>query len=297
MRVLVTGGSGLLGYWVSRVFAERGFQVYSTFHEKKPPAVEGVEWIRVDLEEPGLVASAISSSRPDVVVHTAAYTDVDGCEVNRERAYRVNVEGTRAIARLCRSKGFRLIYISTDYVFDGSRGLYSEGDAPNPINYYGLTKLLGEEAVLSACDGSAVVRVSGLYGYSPTGKRNFGFNVYEALSKGSEVRAFSDQYLSPTYVVELARSLERLVGVDFSGVIHIAGERMSRYEFALLVARAGGFSEELVKPASLREARLVARRPADSSLDTGRAKALGLSIPPTSECVGMFVSDMRRWLG
>ncbi|QOJ79251.1 dTDP-4-dehydrorhamnose reductase [Infirmifilum lucidum] len=297
MRVLVTGGAGLLGYWVARIFADRGSQVYSTFHEKKPPDIEGVEWLHVNLEERDSVARAVQFSRPEVVVHTAAYTDVDGCEVDRGRAYRVNVLGTRAIARLCRDVGFKLIYVSTDYVFDGSRGFYSEEDTPSPVNYYGLTKLLGEEAVLSACEGPVVVRVSGLYGYSPAGKRNFGFNVYEALSKGLEVRAFSDQYLSPTYVVELAKSLERLARADFSGVLHLAGERMSRYEFALLVARTGGFSEERVRPTSLKDAKLTARRPVDSSLNTEKARALGLSLPATSECVRMFVEDMKRWLG
>ena len=193
-----------------------------------------------------------------------------------------------------------LVYISTDYVFDGERGFYSEDDVPNPVNYYGLTKLLGEVAVSSSLpDNSLIVRVSGLYGYSPTGKRNFGITALEKMLKNEEVKAFTDQYLSPTYVPFLAEKLLRLVerGSEINGVVHVAGERVSRYEFALLLARILGRDQELVKPTSMEELRLPARRPRDSSLDTSRAQALGLGLPSHEECIRHFIDLYKSMRG
>ena len=295
MRVLVTGGTGLLGYWVTRVFMERGFKVYSTYHEKAPPDLE-VVWVRLDLEDPESIARVVEGVKPGIVVHTAAYTDVDGCEVNRERAYRVNYLATAALAKA--SKGAELfIYISTDYVFDGSRGMYREGDVPAPLNYYGLSKLLGEVAVAATLSNSAIVRVSGLYGYSPAGRRNFGVIAFEKLSRGEPVEAFIDQRLSPTYVKFLAEKLVKLVDARVTGVIHIAGEGLSRYEFATILAEVLGVSRDLVKPKRLAEAKLVAPRPRDSSLGTSKARELGLALPSARECLEDMVETYRRLTG
>jgi dTDP-4-dehydrorhamnose reductase len=293
VRVLVTGGTGLLGWWVVRVFVERGFDVVATFHEKKPLGLEGAQWVRMNLEDPRSVVEAVKAARPDVVVHAAAYTDVDGCERDRARAYRVNYLGTRVLAEA--SRGVEMfVYVSTDYVFDGERGLYREDDVPNPVNYYGLSKLLGEVAVENALPGrSCVVRVSGLYGYSPTGKRNFGVNALTRLLRGEEVRAFYDQYLSPTYVVALAERLAAIVERRVTGVIHLAGPRVSRYGFALALAEALGVDRNLVRPVSMGELRLPARRPRDSSLDTSKARSLGLGMPGLEESVRDFISTYR----
>jgi dTDP-4-dehydrorhamnose reductase len=283
LRILVTGGTGLLGYWATRVFRDRGFDVYVTYHEKTPPKVD-VKWIRLDLESLENIVNTIYEVKPNVVIHTAAYTDVDGCEVNREKAYRVNYLATKALVKA--SKDAELfMYISTDYVFDGVRGMYGESDVPAPINYYGLTKLLGEVAVASSTNNSCIIRVSGLYGYSPTGKKNFGVIALEKLSRGEPVEAFIDQWLSPTYVKFLAEKLVRVVEVKNTGVIHIAGERLSRYEFALMLADVLGVSRDLVKPKRLEEAKLIAPRPRDSSLDTSKARELGLTLPPVRECL------------
>lgn len=278
MEVVVTGAGGLLGWWVARVLAERGYRVYGVYRERGG-GLEGVEWVRADLEAgvPEVVR------RADVVIHAAAYTDVDGCEVDRARAYRANFLATLAVARAAR----RVVYISTDYVFDGERGMYREEDVPNPVNYYGLSKLLGEGPVLAR--GGVVVRVSGLFGVSPHGKRNFGVEALLRLRRGEEVRAFVDQRLSPTYVPFLAERLADLLERDVEGVLHIAGEPATRFEFAVALAEALGVDRGLVKPARLSEARLVARRPRDSSLDTSRAASMGLSLPPLREALRHFV--------
>jgi len=189
MRVLVTGATGLLGWWVAKVFSERGFEVYATYHVQSLRGLEGVRWISMDLGNPQSAAGVVEELKPDVVVHSAAYTDVDGCEVNKEYAYRVNYLATRALAKASSRIGAYFVYVSTDYVFDGERGMYREDDVPNPVNFYGFTKLLGEVAVLSILEASSiVVRVSGLYGYSPTGKKNFGVRALESLLASSSSR-------------------------------------------------------------------------------------------------------------
>ena len=114
MRVLVTGGTGLLGYWVVETYSSKGFKVYATYNEKNPPGLD-VTWIKLNLENPESIISVVGETRPDIIVHSAAYTDVDGCEVNKEKAYRVNYLGTEALARAGRDTGY-FIYVSTDYV-------------------------------------------------------------------------------------------------------------------------------------------------------------------------------------
>jgi dTDP-4-dehydrorhamnose reductase len=299
LKVLVTGGTGLLGYNLVQALLERGYTVYATYNKHTPQGLGDARWIRLDLEDPRRIARLFSDVGPDAVIHAAAYTDVDGCELHREKAYRVNYLATRIVARQAARRDSFLIYVSTDYVFDGERGMYREDDVPNPVNYYGLSKLLGEAAALSAMDEEKVlvVRVSGLYGYSPTGKRNFGINVVEKLLRGEEVRAFYDQYLSPTYVYFLSRRLVEALEEKVHGVLHLAGERLSRLEFARLVARILGADTSLIKPVSMRELSLPAKRPRDSSLDTTRAEKLGLRLPGQEECIKHFVESYQRTVG
>lgn len=296
MKVLVTGGTGLLGYNVVEAMYGKGFKVYATHWSRKPHGIGGVEWIQLNLEEVDSVASVVNSVKPDIVVHTAAYTDVDGCEVNREKAYKTNFLATKALAKaLSKVRGF-LIYISTDYVFDGEKGMYKEGDIPNPVNFYGFTKLLGEVAVQTILeeDKYLVIRVSGLYGYSPTGKKNFGVQALEKLLRHETVNAFYDQYLSPTYTYFLAEKIIKALERGVSGVIHLAGERMSRYEFALALAEAVGTDKSIVRAVSIKDARLAAKRPKDSSLDVSKAAELGLSLPSQRECIKHFVERYRK---
>lgn len=295
MKVLVTGGTGLLGHHLIGAFSRAGYEVHATYHKARPTA-EQFSWWQLDLEDLPSIASLVKQVKPEVIVQAAAYTDVDGCELNRQPAYRVNYLATQVLARTSLEVGARLIYISTDYVFDGNKGLYREEDEPNPVNYYGLTKLLGEVAVASLLpERGLVVRVSGLYGFSPTGKRNFGLIALEKLMKGEEVLAFSDQYLSPTYVYYLAEELVKAVNIGATGLLHLAGERVSRVDFTLALAELVGADSRLVKPVSICNARLTARRPRDSSLDTSRAASMGLSLPMLRICLEHFVRSYREW--
>lgn len=299
MRVLLTGATGLLGYNVLYHLVEKGYNVVATYRNMVLKTKSHmVEWVKIDLENQQEILRILEDFRPDVIIHSAAYTDVDGCEVNKEKALRINYCATRAIAIAAVKTGCKVVYVSTDYVFDGEKGLYKEDDVVNPVNYYGLTKLLGEAVVLSTLPGNnLVVRTSGLYGHSPTGKKNFGIQALENLINHKEIYAFYDQYLSPTYAFFLAEKIVEAVENGVTGVLHMAGERLSRYDFAKALAKTLGVEDSLVKPISIRDAKLLARRPRDSSLDTSRSGRFDLNLPSTSESLYHFVKAYRKVIG
>ncbi len=273
--VLVTGASGLLGSKLVAELVSRGYEVVA-IHNRNPVMLEHEKLVKIklDITNRTLLEDLILRARPDVIIHCAAYTDVDGCERDRELAWRVNVEATRSIVRAARVVRSYLIYVSTDYVFDGEKGMYREDDVPNPVNYYGLTKLIGEELVRASDLLYTIVRPSAIYGVGGS-KKSFAEYVAEKLSRGERVRALVDQFVSPTHNTLLAKTIVEIVEMRPMGTIHVAGERMSRYEFAIRIAKALGLPTELIEGARMEEMKhWIAKRPRDSSLDTSRARAL-----------------------
>lgn len=263
MKIFITGGSGLLGSKVAEISAERGYEVYSGYNAHKPNSGTPV---KLDLTDSDSIKS-IKEIEPDVVVHSAALTDVDRCEKEKELAYRVNVEGTRNVAEVADEVGSFMVYVSTDYVFDGKRGMYSESDEPDPINNYGYTKLLGE----GYCN--SVARTCVLYGARPaTGKANFALWLLNKLENGEELKVVTDQYITPTLNSNLARMILEVAERGMEDVLHLSGAtRVSRYEFAREVADVFGFDKGLIGKSSMDELNWFAERPIDSSLDTSKA--------------------------
>ncbi len=273
--VLVTGAGGLLGSKLVPLLASRGYRVVAVYRRHPPPSTGGVEPRRLDITDWVHLEDLVLKTRPQVIVHAAALTDVDGCERDRAAAWRTNVEATRSIVRAARVVNAHLVYVSTDYVFDGERGLYRETDTPAPVNYYGLTKLVAEELVRSSDLLYTVVRPSAIYGTGGA-KKSFAEYVAEKLSRGEAVKALSDQYVSPTYNGLLAEALAEIVEMKPLGTLHVAGPRMSRLEFARRLAEKLNLPTSLIEPASMEEftGRWLARRPRDSSLDTSKARSL-----------------------
>ena len=287
----MTGASGLVGQHVAQLLHEKGFTVYGTYRTEK--ASLDITWVRACLENLEEILEVLNRARPDIVVHCAAVTDVDYCEENREHAYRINVLATVTIAKYCSKNGTYLIYISTDYVFDGKRGRYIETDIPNPVNYYGLTKLLGETAVL-AVEHSLVVRTSNVFGLSLRGKKTFPIYVIEKLLRNEHVFAIVDMYNSPTYAPALAEAIYLAIEKGLVGILHFAGERTSRYELAIKIAELLNKPKTLVRPVSGNDVRFRAPRPRDSSLESIRKRELGLEHPPLVECLKQLVETLRR---
>jgi dTDP-4-dehydrorhamnose reductase len=277
MRILVTGASGLLGSKLVEILLRKGYAVYAGYNENKPKA--GLP-IKLDVSNEVDVERAFEISRPEVVVHAAALTDVDACELKKELAWSINVVGTRNIVKLSKKYSAFLIYISTDYVFKGDKGMYSEDDPTEPVNYYGYTKLMGEEEV-RLLEEHCVARTSVIYGSIPAaGKVNFALLVVDKLRKGEKVRALTDQWNSPTLNVNLAEMIVEIVERRLLGTFHLAGAtRISRYDFARLIARKFNLDERLIQPITSNEISWIAQRPRDSSLNVEKASRT-LKIKP-----------------
>lgn len=209
----------------------------------------------------------IVKAKPDVTLHAAAETGVDKCEVCKKDAWMVNVEGTKNVVKACNKINAKLIYVSTDYIFDGEKGFYVEEDEPYPVNCYGLTKLKGEEFVRKCCKDYAIARASVLYGWHPW-KVNFATWVIETLRQGKQITVVDDHYNSPTFADNLAEVLLEIVKKDLRGIYHVAGsERISRYGFASKIAETFSLDANLVEPIKMSELKVwVAKRPKDSSL-------------------------------
>jgi dTDP-4-dehydrorhamnose reductase len=267
MRIFITGGSGLAGSKLAEMALARGEQVYSGYAHNQPPYGKEVKF---DLLDANGIRDTIERMRPDVIVHSAALTDVDRCEREKDLAYRINVEGTRAIAEAARKAGSYLVYISTDYVFDGQRGLYREEEETNPVSYYGLSKLLGEEFCL---DQGCIARTCVIYGSRPaSGKVNFALWLLNALKSGKEARVVTDQFITPTLNSNLAAMVLEAADRHLSGIYHLSGaSRVSRYDFACELARAFDLDRQLIIPSQMSDIGWLARRPMDSSLDTAKA--------------------------
>lgn len=267
-KLVVTGGSGLLGSKIVQL-AKNNFNVIPTHF--RDSIFSGS--LRLDITDKREVFQTIRKLEPDVLIHTAAETNVDKCEKEREWAWKANVEGTGNLAEICGKINAKIVYVSTDYVFDGEKGLYTEEDKPNPINYYGLTKLMGEEAMMKHCDDHIIVRSSVLYGWDPR-KLNFATWIIDSLKRHQSIQVVDDHFNSPTLADNLAEALLEAVKKHLSGFYHMAGsERISRYEFALRITKTFGLDSSLIKPIKMSELTTwVAKRPKDSSLSIEKAR-------------------------
>jgi len=258
--ILVTG-SGLLGSDVIRVLGkEHG--VTGTFNRNPKQGA-----VRLDITDRGDTIRAIGELKPEYVIHTAALTNVDYCEDHPDEAAAINDMGTRNVADACRMAGARLIYVSTDFVFDGTKGMYREDDPVNPISAYAYSKLMGEYRV-KELPGYAIARTSVVYGNA---RQNFVTWVRDSLVKKQSIKVVTDQYNSPTLSYDCAEAIAALIKNNAQGIYHTAGgERISRFDFAMKIARFYGLDASLIEPVTSDTLKQKAKRPADSSLDVSK---------------------------
>lgn len=273
MRILVTGASGLLGSKLTKLLVGRGYEVYSGYNLHRP--LNGYP-VKIDVSSRSSVEKAFRIAKPETVVHAAALTNVDECEERKELAWKINVLGTRNVAELAKRYNAFMVYISTDYIFDGNKGMYREDDTPNPINYYGLTKLEGEREVERITGEYCIVRTSVIYGSNPAaGKINFALWIIEKLKRREQVNVVVDQWNSPTLNTSLAEMIIETVKRRITGTYHLAGAtRINRYSFARLIAKTFSLNENLITPVTSDKIPWIAKRPKDSSLDVSKASML-----------------------
>lgn len=285
-RVLITGASGMLGAALVDALAGN--------HEclavsRGPADREGARWLQGDLLDHRWIASTLERNVPDVIVHAAAVTNVDLCERDARMTRKLHVEATELLASYCIRRNAKLVYVSTDSVFDGRKsGPYVETDVTGPLNLYGSTKLEGEARALESPRG--LVLRTNIFGWRPVRHDSFGEWVLRALRAGSSLTMFTDVVFTPVATTLLARVVGECLDKDVTGLFHAGGsEVVSKCEFAYRVAAAYGLNATGIVPILVTDKPLTAERPRNMALDSSRLAArLGRSMPSLSESINAW---------
>jgi|AP95_1055475.scaffolds.fasta_scaffold07207_2 dTDP-4-dehydrorhamnose reductase len=271
MKLFVLGGSGFIGNELVQKasFSNEVLATYNSHNLIKQ------NFLPIRFSFPGdfeILKKIIITKQPDVIVNFIVNTNLDYCENNKKNAYELNVLFIEKICKLCNEINSKFIHISSDYVFDGKNGNYNENDQTNPVNYYGYTKQLSEEITLKYSK-NVVIRTSSVYDLKL--KTNFLKFVFEKLNKNEPVFAFNDVFTTPILVDELIESILRVVTSEKSGIFHISGDEcVSRFEFAKIIAKKLGFSDELIIPTSVKSIEQKITRPLNSCLNNKKFKEI-----------------------
>lgn len=263
-KVLVTGARGMLG-WALTKELNTEYQLI------------GIDIEDADITDEIQIKEEVFKIRPDIIIHTAAYTEVDNCEKNKELTHRVNAKGTENVAQACKLSNAKLIYISTDFVFDGTKTIpYTEDDKPNPINTYGWSKLEGEKQIQSIWPNYLIIRSAWLYG--PHGS-NFVDKILQLAQSEPEVKVVNDQSGSPTYTIDLARAIGCLIKKNTIGIINVTNSgSCTWHEFAKKILSIRGIKTKLT-PITSGEIDRLAKRPRYSVLDTKKFQEITQTKP------------------
>lgn len=290
-RILVVGSNGLLGQKVAEQLV-RGSNYHITLasiEERPVRELQSAPYLSVDITNRKQVRDAVSAVNPEVIINCAAMTNVDACETERETAWKINVGGVEHLIEAARKKGITIIHISTDYVFDGKSGPYSEDDRPEPLSYYGKSKLASENALRSSGVPHFIARTMVLYGIATGVKANFAVWLMKSLEERKSVKVVDDQIGNPTLVDDLAFGLIRAMELGKTGIYHLAGrDILSRYDFAVTLARMFGLDERLIRPIKTATLKQPAARPLNSGLITLKAE-VDLGFRPSGVEQGLAV--------
>lgn len=262
--VIITGASGLLGQYLCQHFANE-YKVIGLYHTSVPTMQKNLELIQINLLDANKVMELVTSIKPDFIIHTAGYTSVDECELNPEIAHDQNVVCTRNICCAINPEITKLMLISTDHLFSGDRKYYIESDKTEPLNIYAITKLNAEKEVL-AINNALIVRTN-FYGGKTSKKLSFSSWIIGELRNNRQINMFDDVYFTPISICGLAENIELLINTSLCGIYNVVGnERMSKYDFAILLASVFGLSTDLINKTTIKNIQLKAKRPNDMSL-------------------------------
>ncbi len=258
-----------MGWNIAR-YSAKNYDVCFTYY-KQPFLIKGCQdSYHLDLQNIEEIEEVVEVVQPGIIIHTAALANADVCEQRRSIAHAINVEGTRCLAECAEKIGARFVYISTDMVFDGNKGNYTEKDRATPVNYYGETKLLGEKVVREVSTDYLIFRMAVMYGHGNEKNGCFTDWIRRGLQRRSPISLFTDQYRTPLFAWEGGQAiLEVLQHPVRNEIFHLAGsERITRYDFGQTFCRLFGYEEEYLHPVKMREIATVAKRGNDCSLDT-----------------------------
>jgi len=265
-RILVIGANGMLGQRVINFYSrQENIELLGGSVEPEPVYTNN-DYVCCDLSKRDNVKKVIYDFYPDFVVNTAAYTNVDKSEVERETAWKINVKGVEYIAEACRVVDAHLIHISSDYIFDGTKGPYNETAVPNPLGYYGRTKLASENALKISGTIYTILRTNVLYGIAES-RPDFVRWLVNTVRKGEKVRIVTDQINNPTYIDDLVQAISKVLEFKKQGIYNIGGkEFLSRYDFSLKIADYFNLDKTLIIPIVTSELNQPAARPLKSGL-------------------------------
>lgn len=282
---MVTGASGLLGYELCNQLSASGRKV-SALKFTNQLGIKGVEEFVVDITNKYLVKKIVEQQKPDIIVHAAGITNVDECEKNPSLAETVHVMGTRNVAESAKSKNISLIYISTDHLWDGTNAKVDEKTPPYPINTYAKTKLKGELAAFEIYEHTLSIRTN-FFGEGRPWRTSFSDWILKNLSKGSTLNMFTDAYFTPISTQFLCQFIIELAHKKANGIFNVAGsERLSKYDFAVLLAKKSGYSSNTIKKILVSDFGFSAPRPRDMSLSTKKIETfLGRTMPTAAESI------------
>lgn len=270
-KLLITGASGFLGYHLLQLAGE--WEVYG-FYNTKPVSFQEANLLPCDITNYVELGNYIDDIEPDAVIHTAAISDANYCQQQPELSYAVNVEATKNLAGICSDYNIPFVFTSTDLVFDGQKGNYTEGDEPNPVSVYGEQKAKAEAEVLSIYPLATVVRLPLMFGYPQASAANYLQKFIAQLKQGEKTKLFTDEYRSVCGAQSISKGILQIM--NHSGIFHLAGkERLSRYEFGVKAAETFGLNKTLIEPCKQSDVTMAAPRPPDVSLNISKAQALG----------------------
>lgn len=293
LKVLITGCNGLLGQTLLEMMIKNRPEMEIIGVSKGENRTKRLDFVyeQVDITNYSELSNSIVKHKPDFIINTAAMTNVDACEDDKEGCFALNVTSVEYLTKLCLDHQIHLIHISTDFIFDGKKGFYKETDKPNPLSYYGWSKLKSEEIILNSKISATILRTILVYGKVHDMKRNnIVLWIREMLKNNKEVTIVNDQYRMPTYVVDLAMACLLSINNRAEGVYNVSSsELLSVYEIAIQIADAFELDSTLIKPISSETLNQKAKRPAKTGFNLEKTKReLGL-VPKT------FQEDLQRF--